>query len=219
MTEDLSRLENSLKYNFKDVTLLRKALTHPSVSKDNYEILEFLGDSLLDFIVADHLLKVYPEADEEFATKQRANIVSRYPLADYFDRLSLLRYLNINGVNVKTMSVKLKSNVVEAIIGAIYKDGGLDAAEKFIVENFCTKIANTTDYKSKLFEYAAKNKSSIRFEYIEEGEDHKKSFYAFVYVDDKESGSGFGKKKIDAEQIACKVALENLNVFSNVKKR
>ena len=212
MTDNVTSLERILGYHFNDVSLLERALTHSTFSENNNQILEFLGDSLLDFVVADLILTYYPHCDEGFATKKRAEIVNRYPLADYFDEASLIKYFRYSNINLKTMSVKLKSDVVEAIIGAIYADGGLSAVRRFIYEKLYKRVEGKkeADHKSALYEYAAKNKRKVEFTYKEQGEDHAKTFYAFVYLDGIEYGGGFGKKKIEAEQIACKVALEKL---------
>ena len=212
---DLAVLQEKLGYEFKDITLLERALTHSTVAEKDYQKLEFLGDALLDFVVADYLLLTYPEESEDFATRKRASVVSRYPLADFFEENRLIDYFRYKNISAKQMSLKLKSDVVEAIIGGIYRDGGLIAARKFIEEKICLRLQFTSgeevkDYKSRLYEYGAKNKAEITFEHREEGEDHNKTFYSFVLVNGVELGGGFGKKKVIADQIAAKVALERL---------
>lgn len=210
---NLNSLENKLGYKFKDDSLLLKALTHSSVNNiDNNQYLEYLGDSLLDFLVAEYLYRKYPNMREGEATQIRARIVSRWPLANLFDNFNLVDLIFIHNVNVKTLSIKLKSDFVESIIGAMFLDGGIDVARDFVWRFLCsdTSVVANPDYKSQLYEYSAKNNVQIVYETRSEGIQHKQRFYSKVYLDGVEFGSGEGNNKREAEQGASKKALEKL---------
>lgn len=211
---DLNSLEEKLKYKFKDISLLNKALTHSSVDNvENNQYLEYLGDSLLDFLVAEYLYRKYPNMREGEATQIRARIVSRWPLANLFDNFNVVDIINIHNVNLKTLSVKLKSDFIESILGAMYLDGGIEVARNFVWNFLCadTSVVANLDYKSKLHEYSAKNNIQISFETKAEGIQHKQHFYSTVYLDGKEYGKGEGNNKREAEQGASKKALEKIS--------
>lgn len=214
MTTNISDLERKTKHSFVDKNLLDKALTHPSWdSNNNNQFLEYLGDSLLDFLVAEYLYKNNPTMDEGEATKIRARIVSRWPLAKLFDLFSLDTIIKVQNLNKKALSVKLKSDFVEAIIGAIYIDGGIDSARDFVVDFLCSDrtLAASPDYKSKLYEYSAKNNVKLSYSCVSTGAQHKQHFTATAYIDGVEFGRGEGNTKREAEQYASKKALEKLN--------
>lgn len=211
---DLIELEQKIGYKFHDRRILVKSLTHPSCeTKENNQFLEYLGDSLLDFLVADYLYENYPDMNEGDATKIRASIVSRWPLAKLFDSFDFIKVINVRNINLKTMKVKLKSDFVEAVLGAIYIDGGIDSARKFVIDFLCGKenYAENHDYKSQLFEYGAKNGFTITFENSSTGAQHKQHFYSTVFLNGEPFGSGEGDNKRSAEQRACQKALEKIN--------
>ncbi len=211
---DLKSLENKIGYNFKDESLLIKALTHSSVDNIvNNQYLEYLGDSLLDFLVAEYLYRKYPNMREGEATQIRSRIVSRWPLANLFDNFNLVDLIFIHNVNIKTLSVKLKSDFVESIIGAMYLDGGIDVARNFVWSKLCenSNVTANHDYKSMLYEYSAKNNIQITFDTKSEGIQHKQHFYSVVFLDGKEFGKGEGNNKREAEQDASKKALEKIS--------
>lgn len=210
---NLNALEEKLNYAFKDKSLLQKALTHSSVDNvENNQYLEYLGDSLLDFLVAEYLYRKYPNMREGEATQLRARIVSRWPLANVFDNFHVVDLIYIHNVNIKTLSVKLKSDFIESIIGAMYLDGGMEIARNFVWNVLCqdTSVVANPDYKSKLHEYSAKNKIQLVFETKGEGIQHKQRFYSTVYLDGVEFGKGEGNNKTEAEQGASEKALEKL---------
>lgn len=210
---DTKPLENKLNYSFIDKTLLLRALTHASIDNaDNNQYLEYLGDSLLDFLVAEFLYRKYPNMREGEATQIRARIVSRWPLANLFDNFSLVDLILIHNVNLKTLSVKLKSDFIESIIGAMYIDGGIEIARKFVWEFLCldSSVVAKPDYKSKLHEYSAKNSIQIVFETKAEGIQHKQHFYSTVYLNGVEFGKGEGNNKREAEQNASQMAMEKI---------
>lgn len=208
---------------FTDKSLLDLALTHRSwvnenkgVRKSN-ERLEFLGDAVLEFIVSRELYKKFPEEDEGFLTALRSTLVNTNSLAEIAQSLNLggLVYLSkgeqdSGGRNNNS----LLADTVEAIIGALFIDQGLSAAESFIFENLLKDLEARAklplkDSKSLLQEYVqSKNMSTPRYKVInEEGPDHDKKFEIEVTVDNKVLGSGTGKSKSMAEQEAAKNAL------------
>lgn len=214
LERDLFELEKKIGHDFRDKKILVKALTHPSLeTKDNNQFLEYLGDSLLDFLVADYLYATYPDMSEGNATKLRARIVSRWPLAKLFDNFEVVKVINSRNLNLKSMSVKLKSDFIEAILGAIYIDGGIDSARKFVVDFLCDNDSCVAkpDYKSKLYEYGAKNGIAVNFNNVSKGAQHKQRFYSVVYLNGKEYGKGEGNNKREAEQEASEKALEKIN--------
>lgn len=211
---DLFELEKKIGYKFHDRRILVKSLTHPSCeTKEDNQFLEYLGDSLLDFLVADYLYANYPDMNEGDATKIRASIVSRWPLAKLFDSFDFIKVINVRNINIRTMKVKLKSDFVEAVLGAIYIDGGIESARKFVVDFLCGKenYVENHDYKSQLFEYGAKNGFTITFESKSTGAQHKQYFYSTVFLNGTPFGSGEGDNKRESEQKACQKALEKIN--------
>ena len=140
--KDIKKVERIIGYTFKDKVLLERALTHGSASKnalENYQSLEFLGDSILDFIVAKRLMEINPNAHEGTLTRIRATIVSREPLAEEVKKLGLENFLIVGkGENVAYISsqAKIMSDLFESTIAAIKHDSkSLDADEKFIQSN------------------------------------------------------------------------------------
>ena len=173
MSNDLFDIEDIIGYHFKDRTLLRTALTHPSYAGEHnlvsYDRLEFVGDSILDFVIADELYKKYRQKDEGFLTKMRASIVSRDPLADVVNRNHFMDYMLVAG-GKRQFSKKEISNIFESLVGAIYYDGGLYETRKFILKFLHNNIENTKlseDPKSMLQEYVQeRGLGSITYEML-----------------------------------------------------
>lgn len=206
-------VEKIIKYSFRDKTLLTRALTHPSYFSErnlNYQKLEFLGDSILDFLVAEHLYIEYPDKSEGDLTQMRAAVVSKTALSELVEELGLEAYALIGRAQL-TMSEKMRSDIYEAVVAAIYIDGGMDAARAFVSETAVKKITEIeVDYTSKLYEYAAKHNLEIRFDTESDGPSHKKHFSATVFLNGKEYGKGEAGRKKDAYQKAAKSALGKL---------
>ena len=215
LTEVLKRIG----YDFKDSNLLRVAFTHASFSNEkkgeqNNERLEFLGDSVLGFVVADYLYNK-SGADEGDMTENKQLIVSFKPLSGACKRLKLSEHL-IVGENV-TVTEKLQENLIEAVIGAIYLDGGIEQAKKFIYNNIINKIklksnSEPIDYKSKLNELASKKRFSVTYETVaKKGLDNDPTHTIQLLIDGKKLVSSTAKgKKQNAEQLCAKKALEIL---------
>ena len=217
-----------LGYTFKNEELLETALTHSSYIKDmdmtpdmSNERLEFLGDAILDAVTAKMLFDRLPEASEGAMTKYRAMIVKGKSLAaigqglDIGSELKLGRGEEMYGGRSRVSNLE---NAMEALIAAVFLDGGYEAAQKFIERQFSEKIEKVLsgkppeDHKSALQEkLQASGPVSIKYETVrEEGPEHDKTFYVRVIVDGSECGRGSGKSKKEAEQQAAGMALESL---------
>mgnify|MGYP001056155639 CR=1 FL=1 len=222
---EFKKLEESIGYEFKDKELLKKALTHTSYAYENKlesnEKLEFLGDSILEFISSKYIYNNYQKLKEGEMTKVRADVVcekSLYKIAckhNFSDFLYLGKSQKSNEKNVRPA---ILADSVEAVIAAIYFDSGIEEAEKFIIENLKDSInlasshVGMKDYKTVLQEKLQIHGSVIiKYNIIKEfGPDHDKSFVAEVICDGKILAEGIGKTKKMAEMEAARKALSNM---------
>ena len=198
-------------YTFQNAELFETALTHSSYSKNNYERFEFLGDSILDFVVGKYFFFNTQDA-EGLLTKKRAYFVSEKHLSKVFD--SLINPCDVFiGKSCNQITNSIKCDIIEAIVGAIFIDSDISECEKFIINNFelDSQIESFIDFKSKLQEYAQANK--IDFEYNlkqTKGQSHNPIFVvecicgSFVTVQE-------GKTKQQAQQKCAQVVLEMIN--------
>lgn len=226
----LEELEKNIGYKFKDIELLRKALTHTSYANEykveSNEKLEFLGDSILEFISSIYLYKNYSKLKEGEMTKVRATVVcenSLYQIAkmhNFSDFLFLGKSEQIMGGAQKPA---ILADSVEAVIAAIYLDSGINDAKKFIDKilekpiEIASKNVGQKDYKTVLQEKLQVN-GEVKIEYTiiaESGPDHQKQFEAEVKCNSKFLAQGKGKTKKEAEMQAAKKALENLRIIKN----
>lgn len=212
------KIEEKIGYTFRDGALLERAFTHASASvRDNYQNLEFLGDSVLGFIVSRTLYSEYADTDEGSLTKMRAAVVSERPLAAAIDRLGVAEEL-ITGESEKKNGVRdhssVKCDLFESLTAAIYLDGGLDEAEKFVLGALSEEIAaaadsaKRSDAKSRINEYAMKK--GISAEYREEkrtGAPHMPVFTFSLLLGGEVAGEGSGTSKRAAQQAAAREAL------------
>ncbi len=221
----LEKLEESIGYRFKNKLILKNALTHTSYANENNvqsnEKLEFLGDSILEFISSKYIYSKYPNLKEGEMTKVRADVVcekSLYKVAlkhNFSDFLYIGKSQIINDGNKRP---SILADSVEAVIAAIYFDSGLEQAKKFIVENLkdyieiATKHVGMKDHKTVLQErLQIHGDVNIKYEIIKEsGPDHNKLFVAEVSCNNKKLAIGEGKTKKAAEMEAAKKALENM---------
>ncbi|WP_026490932.1 ribonuclease III [Butyrivibrio sp. XPD2002] len=222
---ELDELQNSIGYHFKDKNLLLQALTHSSYANEqkinkrgDYERLEFLGDAVLELVSSDYLYMKYPDKKEGEMTKMRASMVCEPALAYCATEVHLEKYLILGKGEEATGGRHRESiiaDVMEAIIGAIYLDSGIDAArthiEKFILNNPEEKQI-FYDSKSVLQEIVQRDSAlELRYEICgEKGPEHDKIFEAAVYVGDKKLGEGSGRTKKSAEQKAAYQAILEL---------
>jgi ribonuclease-3 len=183
----------------------------------NNERLEYLGDAILDAVVADYLFKAFPDKNEGFLTKMRSKMVKRKHLNLLAYRMGL-NQLIISHTNPVNVSKHLYGNALEALVGAIYLDKGFSKTCQF-VERIINKFVDIeklklseSDYKSKLIEWAQKNKVEVIFDSHEELSGNHKipQFVSYIKLLNEELGRGVGHSKKDAEQKAAKIALENI---------
>ena len=222
---DLELLEQNIGYKFKNKSLLKQALIHKSYAYENKvesnEKLEFLGDSILEFVSSKYIYKNYPNLKEGEMTKVRATVVceeSLYKIAklhNFSDFLYLGKSQLHTGENKRPA---ILADSVEAVIAAIYLDSGIQQASKFIVNNlkkeieYATKHVGIKDYKTVLQEKLQEH-GDVKIEYEitkEIGPDHNKLFEAQVKCNGKVLAKGEGRSKKDAHMHAAKKALENI---------
>ncbi len=223
--------ESVISYNFKDNKLLIQALTHSSYANENNlkkiennERLEFLGDAVLEIVTSDYLYRKYPRQLEGELTKFRASIVCEPTLAEFAKEIDLGDYLLL-GKGEDSSGGRHRDSVlsdsVEALIGAIYIDGGIEPAKNFIESTLLFDVEERkrfVDSKTHLQEYIQQI-SDIPIEYIvisETGPDHNKSFTVHVTHEQKVIGEGIGRSKKSAEQRAAFDALKRIKTNKEV---
>ncbi len=203
-------------YEFKNCGLFEKALTHSSYSNNNYERLEFLGDSILDFIVGKYFYEK-TTLNEGLLTKMRSHFVSEDNLCKVFDKLKLGDYVKL-GKSCKELTKSIKCDMFEAVIASIYLDSNLKTCEKFIIDNIFLedyKNVELLDSKSKLQEIAQGNKQVVHYELLEQkGMSHKPTFLIKASVGVYSATAESGSKQI-AEQLAAKKILDILSKENN----
>ena len=202
-------IDKKIGYDFKDRDLITRALTHPSKSKNNYQRLEFLGDSILNFLVGEFLFKNCEKQEGEL-TVLRAHYVSEEHLSECFDELQLEDFV-IKGKSLKQeLTPAIKGDIMESIIAAIYLDGGLEEARDFIIGNLHIEdfqTAKDDNYKSQLQELVQANfKCAIKYE----TEKNEVGFEAKFFMDEDLIAVGYGKDKTKAEQNCAFVAIKKL---------
>ena len=223
---ELEKLEKNIGYTFKNKELLKKALRHTSYANErnleSNEKLEFLGDSILEFLSSKYIYNNYKYLTEGEMTKVRATVVCGKSLSKIAKLHNFSDFLYMGKSEQKMSGAKrpaILEDSVEAIIAAIYLDGGLEQAERFIVENLKEEIKEATkhvgdkDYKTVLQEKLQEH-GDVKIEYRtigESGPDHDKTFEVDVEVNGKFLAKGKGKSKKEAQMKAAKRALENLN--------
>lgn len=218
---DRDRFEALLGWSFRDEPLLAQALAHRSWCAEHPEVasnerLEFLGDAVLGIIVTDHVYRTYPALQEGHLAKVRASVVNADVLAEMAVRIELGPCLALgkgedaSGGREKT---SILSDALEAIIAAVYLDGGLEAARAVVMNLFGERIADAAsgpggdDYKTRLQELAAQRFEKLpRYQVSDEGPDHAKRFFATVMIGGAPRGHGEGGSKKQAEQAAARAA-------------
>ena len=223
---NIEELEKNIGYTFKNKELLKQALRHTSYANErnleSNEKLEFLGDSILEFLSSKYIYNKYTNLREGEMTKVRATVVCEKSLYKVAKLHNFSDFLYLGKSEQKTEGSKrpaILADSVEAVIAAIYLDGGLEEAEKFIIENLkdaildATKHVGDKDYKTVLQEKLQEH-GDVKIEYKtigESGPDHDKTFEADVEVNGKFLAKGKGKSKKEAQMQAAKKALENFN--------
>lgn len=225
--EKLERLEKDLGIRFTRLDLLNQALIHTSYAKSNQkkilfhnERLEFLGDAVLNLVVAEHLFSQYPYLNEGELSKLRSRVVSQESLAQYANKIKLEDYIFVdkNQEEIRSQPALL-ANTYEAIIGALYLDKGLENTRAFISNLLIKKkkeIQQMKDFKSWLQEYAQSLYGTLpQYKVIKEvGPEHKKKFKVEVRVKEKLLGEGWGPSKKRAEMMAAHSIWESITKAS-----
>lgn len=229
LREEFETLQQAIGYRFRDRGLLEHAMTHTSKANEDVsggvidnESLEFLGDALLGFVVADLLFKEFPQFDEGEKSKAKATLVSTTSLARHAERLNVGGHLLLGRGEEKTGGRRkqaLLADAYEALIAAIYLDGGIDHARAFIVREFRDEIADVhrhgvggQDYKSSLQELLqSRNLPLPEYRLVGTlGPDHSKQFEVEVLVNGESFARATGTSKKDAEQESARAALDKL---------
>lgn len=221
----MKELEKKIGYNFRNKELLQLALTHSSYANEKQgrqdnERLEFLGDSVLGFITAEYLFSTLKKRPEGELTKLRANAVCEKSLAAFANEINLGDYILLGKGEIMTGGRErpsILSDAFESVIAAIYLDGGMEEAKKFVlrfVTTSTTDTAKATDYKTMLQEVIQKNPDEhLTYRLVaESGPDHNKEFTVEVYLNSNCIGTGKGHSKKKAEQAAAKEALELMGI-------
>jgi len=229
MQEELSLLEKKLEYSFRDIGLITQALVHSSYANEkgqknlmSYERLEFLGDAVLQLIISDYLFAKYPDFPEGELTKLRSRIVCEATLLACAKALDLGGYMYFGRGEELTGGrerASILADCFESVVAAIYLDGGMSSARSFVLRNMEKKIMDAVmgkifiDYKTRLQEVVQARKiTQIRYVVLDEqGPDHSKIFQMNVIVNDLVVGTGSGRSKKEAEQLAAKMALGKIN--------
>ena len=220
----MKELEEKLQYHFNDIRYLKTALTHSSYANENHtrdgsnERLEFLGDSILGFVVADYLYRLYPDIPEGELTKKRAALVCEKACCGFSRQIGVGEHLLLShgeqNSGGRTRS-SILADAFESVTAAIYLDGGMEQARRFVLRFVLPllqqpKPKTFKDYKTALQEIVQKNPED-NLEYIltaETGPDHDKHFSIEVRLDNNVVGKGGGRSKKEAEQQAAREALE-----------
>ncbi|MCH5274478.1 MAG: ribonuclease III [Lachnospiraceae bacterium] len=229
----LEELEDRIGYHFHDKRLLKQAVTHSSFSNEqkinrqlHYERLEFLGDAVLELVTSDYVYRADPEMQEGQLTKKRASLVCEQALALCGRELEIADFIRLGKGEDATGGRNRDSilcDVMEALIGAVYLDGGMKTAKlfihRFVLSDTPERGYQFSDSKNNLQEYVQKRiKKDFHYELLEEsGPEHDKTFLIEVIVDGQPMGRGQGRTKKMAEQQAAGAALLNLQKLEEGK--
>lgn len=221
--KDIEEFQKKLGISFKNLELLKLALTHKSWSVENKfnadnERLEFLGDSVLSVVVAEFLYQHFATEDEGYLSKLKSVLVSKSQIAKWSKEIKLDKYLRISTAEENAGGRKketILAGAFEALLGAIYLDQDIEVVRKFVIKNFLSKSLDNLeiqDHKSLLQEIAQKRfKKLPEYKIIKEtGPDHDKVFDCIVKIGDKILGEGRGKTKKQSQQNAAKEALKKI---------
>lgn len=220
----MKEIESKIGYNFKNKDYLITALTHSSYANESKgkvksnERLEFLGDAVLSIIVSDYIFKNCPSLPEGELTKMRASLVCERSLQEFSKQMDLGKHLRLSHGEKRSngnQRPSILADTFEALLGAIYLDGGMEKAREFVFRFILPAINNPKpkffkDYKTELQEIVQKNPDEIlKYNLVDAtGPDHNKHFVVEVCLNSNVIGKGGGRSKKEAEQQAARVALE-----------
>ena len=219
-------LEEAIGYRFSNIMLLQNALTHSSYANERWhdslksnERLEFLGDSILGMVVAEHLYRQFPDRPEGELTRMRADMVCETSLAAVAEKIGLGKHMLLGHGEEQgggRNRPSILADAVESVIAASFIDGGMEAAEgfirRFVLCNVPVTRLQNTDYKTTLQELVQQKKNQV-LTYVltgQSGPDHDKTFTVEVSLNDRVVGTGTGSSKKRAEQDAARAAIEKL---------
>lgn len=221
----MKSLEEKLGYSFRDLALLENALTHSSCANESRgklqsnERLEFLGDSILGMVVAEHLYRNHPDLPEGELTRIRAALVCEESLVEVAAALNLGHYLRLGKgeeAGGGRHRPSIQADAVEAVLAAVYLDGGIGSARKIIQRYILSRevagLTSSRDYKTALQELVQRESGQI-LQYVlvgEEGPDHAKRFFVEVRLNGEAIGRGKGHSKKEAEQMAARAGIHIL---------
>ena len=221
MQENLSKLQKKINVKFKNINILKKAITHKSYdSENNYEKLEFLGDRILGLVISKKLIDLYKDEKEGVLDKKLASLVNKNKCLEVAKELDLDKFILVGNKKNKKNKIenKIISDSLEALIAAIYYEKGIEFTENFILriwKNYLN-LSNITiiDAKTKLQEYSLKKFKSLPvYKFISStGLKHKPKFKIAVKLKDTKFYEGIGDSKKKAEQKAAQILLKNLNL-------
>ena len=224
MSKDYSDFEEIIGYKFKDTSHLDIAFTHRSYTNESmkeapsYERYEFLGDAILEFIVSDELFRKYPEKTEGELTKLRASLVCEYTLSQITKELGFGKYLYLSNGEEHTGGrdrTSVLCDLFESVLGAIYLDGGLDEARKYVNKLLLTDITSKSlfyDAKSILQEYTQSKGYKLSYETLETiGPEHNKTYKVVCIINNEYQEEGIGHTKKMAEQVAAHKTILKIN--------
>lgn len=224
MIKPISELARRIGHPFSDASLFELALTHRSCGKKNNERLEFLGDSILNFVIAADLFQRFPDAKEGELSRLRARLVKGVTLSEVARELGLGDYLRLGSGELKSGGYRRDSilaDAVEAIIGAIYLDSDMEVARGYILTWFAERLENLDlnesmkDSKTRLQEFLQSRRQPLpQYDLVKvEGEAHAQTFYIVCHVEGlADAAQGKGNSRREAEQNAAKDALIALQV-------
>tara|TARA_B100000953_G_scaffold5952_2_gene5286 strand:+ start:5725 stop:6429 length:705 start_codon:yes stop_codon:yes gene_type:complete len=218
----LSIIEKKCNYRFRNKKYLQQAFLHRSISskpRENYERLEFLGDAVIDIVVSRELMREFPEGDEGILTQKRSALVQKDFLASMGILMDLLDFIQIEAtvdLDQEKIAIKQSANLYEALIGAIFLDGGINPSKKIILKTIWAnrlEAWKSVNHKGQLIEFChIKQLSNPKFLVSDvSGPDHQKLFEVHVKIGDEVFPSGIGTSKKSAEQHAAQYAMETLD--------
>jgi ribonuclease-3 len=218
MSEKFNSLQKKINIKFKNLNYLKKSVTHKSYdSVNNYEKLEFLGDRILGLVISKKLIELYPNEKEGVLDKKLASLVNKNRCLEIAKIIDLEKYIFVGNKNKKNkIETKIVADSIEALIGAIFYDKGLEGSEKFIL-NMWKKFINSSDLtivdsKTKLQEYSLKKFKLLPIYKLvsSSGPKHKPKFTISVRLKDTKFFESSGDSKKKAEQNAAKKLLDNI---------
>ncbi|MBQ9706643.1 MAG: ribonuclease III [Clostridia bacterium] len=225
MQLDFDKIESILQYKFKNKSIAYQAFVHSSFANaegiEDNERMEFFGDSVLELLSSEYLYDKYPDCDAGQLSKMRAKIVSADGLRPVMEKMDILKYLQVSegASKIRKLSKKIEANLYEAILCAIYLDGGLEAARQFVLRTLSESMDQAInlikkDYKTILQEFCQQKKWSVNYQFVDKtGPDNNPLFKYALYIDGKYVSEGQGSTIKQAEQNAAKTIVEDWRIY------